>query len=188
MTGKIVLAFASMLGSAGAFAADNAPTAVDWKSMLPAVQSVVRQQFPKEAAQAHYLPSISRTADVTGRGMSEALVSLGSGGYTDELTLVRMEGDQPVVARFREGKDEKATPKIFLDGFSEGNGEAVKFMPQEHVVYSGHWTVNGTKVKKCRGEAYEWDASAKNFTLNKKLSKSMTKEFCQKVGADRAKG
>jgi hypothetical protein len=181
MTGKIVLTFASTLICVCAFGAEETPTAVNWKAMLPAVQSVVRQQFPKETAQAHYTASIARTADITGRGRSEALVDLGSGGYTSEMTVMRMEGDAPVVARFV-GRDGKVSPMVFQSGVSEGKGEVVEFRPQEHVVYSGHWMVNGAKLKQCRGEAYQWDASAKNFKFEKKLSKTMTREFCQKTG------
>ncbi|WP_263366394.1 hypothetical protein [Edaphobacter bradus] len=186
MRRKIFLVCVPLLGCAGAFGLENAPATVDWKAMLPAVRSSVRQAFPKEAAQAHYPASVSQTADVTGMGLSEALVDLGSGAYTDELTLLRMEGDRPVVARFR-GKNDKVGSMVFLNGLSEGNGEAVELRPKEHVVYSGHWIVNGTKVKRCRGEAYQWDGVAKGFSFDRKLSKTLTREFCQKVEADLTK-
>ena len=175
MTREIVLAGIWMLGCAGAFGADPAPAAVDWKAMLPAVQRAVRQQFPKEAANAHYAPSITRTADLTGTGGSEALVNLGSGGYTDDMTVMRLEGGTPVAARFR-GRDDKISPMVFM-------GEVVELVQKDHAVFSGHWTVNGPKLKECRGEAYQWDAKAKDFGFDKKLSKTMTREFCLKVEA-----
>jgi hypothetical protein len=181
MTKEIVLAGLWMLGTTGSFAAD-APATTDWKAKLPAVQAVVRHQFLKEVAQAHYAPSITRTADVIGTGVPVALVNLGTGGYTDALTVMRLEGDMPVAARFR-GKDKKVSSMVFLAGLSEGKGEAVEFMPNDHAIFSGHWTVNGTKLKGCRGEAYVWDATEKDFGFEKKLSKSMTREFCQKVAA-----
>jgi hypothetical protein len=43
--------------------------------------------------------------------------------------------------------------------------------------------VKGPKLKDCKGEAYQWDATAKNFGFDKKLSKTMTHEFCQKIEA-----
>lgn len=186
MTGKVVLACVWMLSSTGAFAAEDAGVGIDWKARLPEVQSAVRESFPKEAAEAHYPASISRTADLTGKGESEALVDLGSGGYTEEFTVVRMEGDKPVVAKFGD-KDDKASPKVFFEGFSDGNGTAVKLVPQQHVVFSGHWSVNGTKVKRCGGEAYAWDALSKSFKLSRKAGKELTREFCQGVVADAAK-
>lgn len=177
----VVLAGAWMVGCAGAFAAMDAPTQqVDWKSLLPLVQVAVRHQFPKVVAQAHYPPTILKTADVD-RGVSVALVDLGTGGYTEEMTVMRMEGATPVAARFRQ-RDDKIGPMVFSSGVSEDKGEAVDLVPDDHVVFSGHWERNGAKLKKCGGEAYQWDATAKNFGFEKKLSKSMAREFCQKVG------
>ncbi len=179
VTCRIVVAV-SLLGGGSLLKAADVPAPVDWKAQLPAVRLVVRQTFPNETAQAHYPASITRTADVTGTGQMVALVDLGSGGYTSDMTVVRMEGDEPVVARFV-GRDGKISPMVFLSGISEGKGAAVEFRPVEHVVYSGHWMVKGAKLKQCGGEAYEWDASAKNFKFEKKLTKSMTKAFCQKT-------
>ena len=182
MTREIVLAGVWMLGCAGAFGADPAPAAVDWKAMLPAVQRAVREQFPKEAANAHYAPAITLAADLAGTGGSEALVNLGSGGYSDDMTVMRLEGNTPVAARFR-GRDGRISPMVFMAGLSDDKGEVVELVAKDHAVFSGHWTVNGPKLKECRGEAYQWDATAKNFGFDKKLSKTMTREFCLKVEA-----
>jgi hypothetical protein len=160
----------------------------DWKGMMPQVRVVVKQTFPKETAEAHYPASISRTVDLTGRGAGEALVDLGSGEYTDKFTVLRMEGNNPVPARFRgKDKDDKAIPRIFLSGMSEGKGEALELKPKDHAVYLGHWMVNGAKVKHCHGEAYAWDTESKSFSLDRKMTKDMTKEFCQRVAADGVK-
>jgi hypothetical protein len=185
MTRETFLAGIWLLGSMNAFGATgaaDAPVATDWQTKLQAVQSVVRHVFPREAANAHYAPSIAATADLSGTGKSEALVNLGSGGYTDDLTVMRLEGDMPVAARFQR-KDEKVTPMVFQSGLSDGKGTSVELMPKDHAVFSGHWTVIGVKVKDCKGEAYQWDGSAKNFRFDKKLSKSMTRDFCPKVVA-----
>lgn len=179
MTSRIVVAV-SLLSCAGALQAKNAQVAMDWKAKLPVVRSAVKHAFPRETGEAHYQASISKTADVTGTGQPIALVDLGSGGYTNDMTVMRMEGDEPVVAKFV-SSDKTVAPRIFLSGISEGKGEAVEFRPEEHAVYSGHWVVNGAKLKRCWGEAYQWDASEKNFRFEKKLSKSMTREFCQRT-------
>jgi len=168
-----------MVGCVGAFGAVDASAPIDWNAKLPLVQVAVRHSFPRVAAQAHYPASISKTTDVA-PGVPVALVDLGTGGYTEEMTVMRLEGDNPVAARFRD-RDEKIGPMVFLSGMSENKGEAVELVPNDHVVFAGHWVVNGLKLKKCGGEAYQWDASAKNFGFEKKLTKSMTREFCQKV-------
>src|SRR5215472_7090733 len=117
MTKGFVLAGMWMLGCVGAFGAADAPTAIDWNAKLPLVQVAVRHVFPRVAAQAHYPASISRTTDVA-PGVPVALVDLGTGGYTEEMTVMRLEGENPVAARFR-GRDEKIGPMVFLSGVSE---------------------------------------------------------------------
>lgn len=182
MTKGIVVAGMWVLGCVGASgAAVGALTATDWKAKLALVQMEVRHEFPKVVARAHYPASISQTTDVA-PGVSVALVDLGTGGYTEEMTVVRLEGETPVTARFR-GRDDKIVPMVFLSGMSENKGEAVELVPNDHVVFASHWVVNGPKLKKCGGEAYQWNAEAKNFDFEKKLTKSMTREFCQKVEA-----
>ncbi len=175
----ITLAGMWMVGCAGVLAATDAPLQqVDWKTMLPMVQLAVRHEFPREAAQAHYGASITKTADVA-PGVQVALVDLGSGGYTAEMTVMRLEGTTPVAARFK-GRDEKIAPKVFLSGTEEGKGASVDLVPKDHLVFAGHWQMKGKKLK-CGGEAYEWDATAKNFRYAKKQTKSLSKEFCEKV-------
>ena len=87
-----------------------------------------------------------------------------------------------VAARFRQ-RDDRIGPMVFSSGVSEDEGEAVELVPNDHVVFAGHWKRNGAKLKKCAGEAYQWNGSAKNFGFEKKLSKTLTREFCQKVEA-----
>lgn len=176
------VAGAWMIGCTVGFAAMDAPRQqVDWKSMLPMVRLAVRHEFPKVVAQAHYPPSILRTADLDD-GVSVAVVDLGTGGFIEEMTVMRLEGATPVAARFRQ-RDDKIGPLVFSSGVSEGEGEVVELVPNDHAVFAAHWKRDGTKLKKCGGEAYQWDSSAKNFGFEKKLSKTMTREFCQKVEA-----
>ena len=174
----IALAGMWVVGCAGVLAAMDAPQQVDWRTMLPMVQLAVRHEFPKVAAQAHYPPSISKTADVA-PGVQVALVDLGTGGYTEEMTVMRLVGATPVAARFK-GKDDKIAPMVFLLGTEEGRGDSVELVEKDHVVFSGHWATKGKKLK-CGGAAYQWDDVAKNFRYEKKLTKSMSKEFCEKV-------
>jgi len=64
MRTHIVLACVSMLGCAGTLAIQGASPTVDWKSILPEVQSVAKKEF--RDAGGYYPVSISRVADVTG--------------------------------------------------------------------------------------------------------------------------
>jgi len=176
----MVLASVCMLGCVSAFGVDVPATSSDWKAMLPMVQVAVRHEFPKVVAQAHYPASIKKTADLD-QGVSVALVDLGTGGYTEDLTVMRLEGATPVTARFRQ-RDDRISPMVFESGVSEGKGEAVELVPKDHVIFAGHWQTKGKKLK-CSGEAYQWDNTAKNFGYEKKLTKTMSREFCQNVQA-----
>ena len=180
----MVLASVWMLGCASAFGVDAPAIGGDWKAMLPMVQLAIRHEFPKVVAQAHYPVSIKKTADVD-QGTSVALVDLGTGGYIEELTVMRLEGATPVTAKFRQ-KDDRISPMVFESGMSERKGESVDLIPKNHVVFAGHWESKGKKLK-CGGEAYQWDNTAKNFGYEKKLTKKMSKEFCQNVQLKAAK-
>jgi len=178
----ILLTGLLVMGCAGVVVASDAPAPAEWKTMLPMVQVAVRHEFPKVAAQAHYPAAIMKTFDVA-PGMQMAMVDLGTGGYAEEVTVMRLEGNTPVAARFRY-KDEKAMPKMFLSGTTENEGGVLNFVAAEHTVFAGHWEKKGKKMKmSCGGEAYQWDEKAKDFEFAKKLTKQMAKEYCQQLAA-----
>ena len=172
-----------MLGCAGAFAVQGALPAVDWKSILPEVQTIAKREFAD--AGAHYPVSISRVADVTGDGTSEALIDFGCcGAYAHAMTVMRIEEGKPVVALFR-GRDGKIASTEFLEGASVMHGAAVELDTTEHAVFSVYWDMNsdGIKLARCGGEAYQWNAAAKRFDYNRRLSDRLTKDFCRKIPA-----
>lgn len=182
MKREIILTGLWLMGCAGVVVASDAAAPADWKTMLPMVQVAVRHEFPKVASQAHYPAAITKTVDVA-PGLQVALVDLGTGGYAEEMTVMRLEGNIPVAARFK-GRDEKVAPKMFLSGTTENEGGALNVVPADHAVFAGHWEKKGKKMKmSCGGEAYQWDEKAKNFGYAKKLTKQMTKEYCQTVAA-----
>ena len=117
MTRETFLAGVWMLGSVGgAFGAD-APVSSGWQAKLPVIQSVVRHAFPKEAANAHYSVAVMQTAELSGKGESEALINLGSGGYTDDVTVMQLQGETPVAAKFRRG--DTVGPMVFVSSRRE---------------------------------------------------------------------
>jgi hypothetical protein len=183
MRTHIVLACISMLGCAGTLAFQGASRTVDWNSILPEVQSVAKKEF--RDAGGYYPVSISRVADVTGEGTSEALIDFGCcGAYAHAMTVMRIEEGKPVVALFR-GRDGKVASREFLEGASVMHGAAVELDTTEHAVFSGYWDVNseGTKIARCGGDAYQWNAAAKRFDYNGRLSDRLTKDFCRKIPA-----
>src|SRR5579872_6293247 len=58
----------------------------DWKSLIPQIRKVLNQTFPGEGIEEHYNIAIYGTGDVTGDGIPEAIVYVGTGGAsTDEV-------------------------------------------------------------------------------------------------------
>src|SRR5882724_10007148 len=91
---------------------------VDWQAMIPSIRSVLKIDPDFRDMEQRYSIAMRRTADITGDGVPEALVYLGTGGAsTDENTVMRIENGEPVVARFRR-RDGKISSMVFLQGAS----------------------------------------------------------------------
>jgi hypothetical protein len=132
---------------------------VDWQAMISIIRSVLKNdpEF-RGIEQPYYSIGIKRTADITGKGVTEALVYLGTGGAsTDAMTVMRIENGEPVVARFR-GRDGKVSSMVFLEGASVMHPDGVEMLPEQHAVYSLHYNYGSNgKLRECTGEAYQWN-------------------------------
>jgi hypothetical protein len=158
---------------------------IDWKSMMPTVRSVLQKQFPGEDVGKRYDLGIlrpSHMADITGDGIPEALVWLGTGGAsTSELALMRIEGDKPVVALFknRQGKTE---PMLFLEGASVMHSDQVDLLTKERAVFHFHFQYMGDgRLGPCDGEVYRWNPHTKMFDYDSRLSRSVAQNSCRTV-------
>ena len=80
----------------------------DWQNMMPAVREALKAQFPNELldvypAQPTGILRASGVVDVTGDGVSEAVVAFGVGGAsTSQVTVMRIQDGNPVVALFKD--------------------------------------------------------------------------------------
>jgi hypothetical protein len=157
----------------------------DWQTMIPAVREALKAQFPEERIEGPYPVGILRpghVADITGDGVSEALVSFGAGGAsTSQLTLLWIEGGKPVVARFKD-RAGKIGPMVFVEGASVIHTDDVDLMPQEHSVYAIHYNYGANqKLHQCGGEAYIWNPHSETFDYNPALTRKLTKIKCGQV-------
>jgi hypothetical protein len=146
---------------------------VDWKGMIPAIRSALKAKFPDQGVEEHYSIGILRPAeiaDVTGDGVSEALVWLGTGGATtSEMAVMRIENDKPVVALFK-ARDGKISPMTFLRGAGVLHGDNVQMLPEKRAIYSSHYSYDGSgKLDECTGEAYTWNFHDKMFVFNLRM-------------------
>jgi hypothetical protein len=160
---------------------------VDWQAMIPIIRSVLKNEAIQNPEfrgieQPYYSIGIRRTADITGDDVPEALVYLGTGGAsTDEMTVMRIENGEPVVARFR-GRDGKVSSMVFLEGASVMHTDGVDMLPEQHAVYSLHYNYGSNgKLRECTGEAYQWNPDTKLFDYNQPLGKKLTQDTCRKV-------
>ena len=155
---------------------------VDWQAMIPIIRSALKNDPEFRGEQPYYSIGIRRTADVTGDGVPVALVYLGTGGAsTDEMTIMRIENGEPVVARFR-GRDGKVSSMVFLEGASVMHTDGVEMLPEQHAVYSLHYNYGSNgKLRECTGEAYQWNPDTKVFDYNYRLGKKLTEDACRKV-------
>jgi hypothetical protein len=141
--------------------------------MIPAIRETLKAESLRnpevQGVEEHYSIGIRQIADLTGDGVPEALVYLGTGGAsTDEMMLMRIRDGKPVFAVFR-GRSGKASSMTFLEGASVMHTDSVELLPQEHAVYSIHYSFAGLnpdgvqKVHECSGEAYQWNPHMSTF-------------------------
>ncbi|HEX3354178.1 MAG TPA: hypothetical protein VHS34_15265 [Terriglobales bacterium] len=149
-------------------------------NLIADIRIALKQAFPGEGVEEHYKIRITETADITGDGVPEALVYLGTGGaYTDELTLMRVKNGKPVVARFKQKKG-GVSPLIFLSGSSVRHQESVKMLPDRRAIYSmSSETDDSGRKAKCGVVAYEWTAETQTFDWNRSLSGQLTESNCR---------
>lgn len=155
---------------------------VSWENLIPSIRTAIGPIFLGERIEASGTLAVYAEDDLTGDGVSEALIDLGAGGaYTSSLTLMRVEQGKPVVARFKQ-KDGSIAPLVLLDGTSVRNGEVVKMDSLKQVLYSGSWgTDMGGKVDSCEVVAYRWNAGTKTFDYTVAVSKEIQADFCENL-------
>jgi len=163
------------------------PPTVDWQSRIPAIREVLKRESGRNtefrAIEEDRSIQIGKTADVTGEGALEALVYLGTGGAsTDELTVMRIEYDKPVLALFRR-RDGNVSPMVFVEGASVMHTDGVDLLPRKHSIYALHYNYSSSEgmLDQCGGEAYLWNSHAKTFDYNLRLTKNITQTSCRQV-------
>jgi len=101
---------------------------VDWRTLIPSIRRVLKQEFRDQVdIESNYQIRVLETADITGDGVPEAVVTLGVvGASSDCVTLVRLDGGRPRVARFRDWKG-KVFTVVFPEGASAMHGQVRRF-------------------------------------------------------------
>ncbi|MGQ9513425.1 hypothetical protein [Thermodesulfitimonas sp.] len=155
---------------------------VDWEGLIPAIRATLGPMFLGVRLEEVYPLRIYQTSDVTGDGVKEALVNLGTGGaYTEYLTLMMVQDDKVVAARFRRA-DGTVSPLIFPSGASVRHGEDVTMLPAKNAILTASWSTDESgKVDRCEVVAYRWDPRAQLFAFNPDLSNAIKPDYCRNL-------
>lgn len=157
------------------------PEIVDWENLVPTIQTVIGPTFL--GVRVGERMSIWQTSDITGDGVPEAIVDLGTGGAaTDLFTLMRIENNKPVAARFKQ-KDGKISSLMFTAGAGGAGryGSAVEMLVDKKAIYSASYFAYSDESDYCRVEAYQWNSQTKIFEFNKSLSNEIQQDYCSKI-------
>src|SRR5262249_50570334 len=135
------------------------PKPVDWYNLIPSIRTVLKQESPKVPIGADHDIAIFQTADITGDGVPEAVVGLGTGGASSDLvTLMRLDGIKPRVARLKDWKG-KVFTLVFPEGASATHGQSVELLPDKNALVLSSYmrdSLNHEKVKDCCVSVFQW--------------------------------
>lgn len=150
-----------------------------WKALIPSIRGVLAHSSGFDCPGHREDIGIIDAADITGEGTSYALVDFCQGGaYTDWIVAMQLEAGQPVPAHFRKGN--KVIDVGFAQGASVMNTVAVKLVPEKNAIYDLFSGNDGNgHLAKCGANAYVWNASAKTFDWNARLTKQATRSYCR---------
>ncbi len=155
------------------------PKAVDLKSLLPGIQIALKKALPSYQPSTTNPISINGEVYITGDGVPEAVVDLGSGATTDSFTLVRIKNNKPVVSLFKQ-KDGKVSTLVFTDGAGGAGRYASKFeILKNNAIYSASYYIYLEGSDYCRAEMYQWNSHTKIFEYNTGLSNKAQQDFCR---------
>src|SRR3989344_4810450 len=116
---------------------------VAWESLLSSIRTALKSAFPNAEVEESTRVNVAKKADITGDGVSEAIVSFGLTGVTGygEVTLMQIENNLPIASLFKQ-KDGKVSVLGFGSGtFGAGRGESsVELVKSKNAIYSGHYS------------------------------------------------
>ena len=139
-----------------------------------------KEAFPEEAVTERGAITVEEKADVTGDGIEEAFIDLGTGGASvSMLSLVQSIDGKIVIANMKD-IDGVVRPALFLQGASAMHQEQVGMSSVDRMVYQLRTFVNGEtgQTSSCTFEAYLWDADAGLFAYSPDASLSLSASYC----------
>lgn len=149
-----------------------------WEEKVDSIDTLIRAAFPGNVNRGTV--HVRETVDLTGDGKEEALVSFGVGGaYTEWLLLVRLENNEPVLAKYRR-QDRSEAIAEFARGASVKNGITVEFHEGHHAVSSLEYSVSDElEIRTCGGKTYRWNETTELFEFDADLTAEIAAAYCR---------
>ena len=153
-----------------------------WKDEFKSARKALRETFPDIDLEERSSMRIEQEDDVTGDGIPEALISLGTGGAsTDFYALVRMTENGPESVQFRT-EDGSVEALTLLQGGSVTHSDAVLLDPERHAVSTASVMRSGEdgRIDSCVVDTYIWNEKDELFTYSVTESRRTQNDFCTK--------
>ena|SRR5438132_7839151 len=169
---------------AGSALSEPSRQPVDWRTLIPSIRRVLKQEFRDQVdIESNYQIRVLETADITGDGVPEAVVTLGVvGASSDCVTLMRLDGGRPRVARFRDWKG-KVFTVVFPEGASAMHGQSVGLLPAQPAISFSTYTRDSLRpeegVAACCESVFKWNAKTGTFDWNEALSEARARGKCK---------
>ena len=156
-------------------------SALDWSAKIPEIRTALGVAFPTVAIGQRSPISIIQTADVTGDGIPEALVDMGTGGAsTDDVSLVGYQ--HGVVVLSWTGPDSSLQPINFPQGSASLHASEVGLDSSHNTIYAVDLTykTNGT-LDTCTPQLFRWNSALNAFEFYEDATLNAT--YCNAAAA-----
>lgn len=168
---------------------------VDWKPLLPQIKTILitggKTQASPDDPHAQDSVGLGQTADITGDGVSEALIEIpwGGGAASWFVAVMEIQSGSPALVRIKDS-DGSISDGLFLDAGSAAYGMITKLDAAHHaIVYtqygqdlSGNYNpVYTGGYATCSLGAYAWNPATQIFEWNVQLGASLKDQYCVKA-------
>lgn len=160
-----------------------------WKDYIPEIKIQIKKTFPEvvksrkdwEGWFDKYEEIIKDEVDITGDGVSEALVTIDCGANVCSYTIMTIENDKPVIMRIKR-EDGKIDNSLFSIGGGVYYFNSLELVKEEKAIVSTSYTEFNEDSVRFDTKVYQYNPRKKIFEYNASLSETKRDEFCSGEG------
>jgi hypothetical protein len=153
---------------------------ISWSDRIDEITALAQKAFPDEMIGERGAITIETRGDVTGDGVEEAFIDLGTGGASSRLmSLVRIENGTAKIAQMKD-IDGVTRPLLVNEGGAVLHQDIVGMSVVDRMIYQQRLFVNAETgaVSSCMFEAYIWNSRTEVFVYNPDVSLSLQASYC----------